>query len=257
MTVRGIAKVMVNSTLRHLGLQVRALLNDDQRRAQQSKKLTPEIVRKYFDRCSPRILQLAAGPDYRAECYRNWLNSDIANPVSNEGGVYSIYMDLNEGFPLPDDSFDYVFSQQGIEHFTYYRAVKILRECLRVLKPRGKIRIETPNLNYFIDRYRNNDRAVAPATHQFAKELDAPPTHLTSLNSIFFQFGHQYVYDIQALIDLCRQCGFADVREVEMCKTDIIPFQAAIAFNPCSNPDVFYIEHSFALEMEKSAAGSA
>lgn len=255
MSWRAVAKTVVNKTLRPVGLQVGALVSDEDRRIRQSRQLTPWIIRNYLDSCSPRILQIAAGPDYQAECYRNWLNSDITNPVGCEGGLYSIYMDLTEDFPIPDNSFDYILSQQGIEHFTYNCAAKILRECLRVLKPRGRVRIETPNLDYFIHQYRAKDRTVPAAIHQFAKELDAPPSHLTSLNSIFLQFGHKYVFDIQTLSELCRECGFAHVHEVHMRETEIAPFQAAIAFNPGSNPDPYYIECSFALEIEKPAGG--
>jgi hypothetical protein len=41
-----------------------------------------------------------------------------------------------------------------------------------------------------------------------------------------------------------------------MKKTDVAAFQAAIAFNPGSNPDPYYIECSFALEMEKPSRGA-
>jgi len=202
----------------------------------------------------PKILQIASGPDYAAECYRNWLNTDWGNPASCKEGIYSIYMDLNENFPLPSDSFDYIFSQQGIEHFTYYRGIHILGECFRVLKPGGMVRIETPNLVYFIDNYRANDKPVAKAVHEWAEELDAPPTHLTSLNMVVRHWGHLYVYDVETLTELCRACGFANVHEVEMGKTNIAPFKAAIAFNPGSNPDPWFIESSFALEMEKASS---
>ena len=62
---------------------------------------------------------------------------------------------------------------------------------------------------------------------------------------------HSYLYDVETLANLCRECGFADVREVEMGRTDIVAFQAAIAFNPGSCPDPWFIECSFALEMER------
>ena len=122
---------------------------------------------------------------------------------------------------------------------------------LSVLKPGGRLRIETPNIVYFVDNYRANDKSVAEAVHEFAREFDAPPTHLTALNAIVRHWGHLYVYDVETLVNLCRECGFAGVREVEMRRTDIVPFQAAIAFNPGNCPDPWFIECCFALEMER------
>jgi predicted SAM-dependent methyltransferase len=238
---RTTAKSIINGSLRPFGVELHALPSATQ--------VTRRTVKEYLALCDPKILQIASGPHYAAECYRNWLNSDVENPQCHERGVYSIYMDLNHNFPLPTGSFDYIFSQQGIEHFTYNRGVQILRECYRVLKPGGRVRIETPNIAYFIDNYRANDKPVAEAVHEPAREIDAPPTHLTALNMIVRHWDHLYVYDVETLANLCRECGFADVREVEMGRTDIVAFQAAIAFNPGSDP--YYMECSFALEMER------
>ena len=248
MSWRTTAKSIINGSLWPFGLELRTLPS--------AKQLTSRTVKEYLALCNPKILQIASGPDYAAECYRNWLNSDLENPPCCEEGIYSIYMDLNQDFPLPSDSFDYIFSQQGIEHFTYNRGIQILRECFRVLKPGGIVRIETPNIVYFIDNYRANDKPVAKAVHEFAKHFDSPPTHLTSLNAIVRHWGHLYLYDVETLADLCRACGFVNVHEVEMGETDVAAFQAAIAFNPGSNPDPWFIECSFALEMEKARSAA-
>ena len=214
--------------------------------------LTPRITRKYLDSCNPRILQVASGPAYNHECYQDWLNSDISNAIGwGKRGVYSIYLDLNDDFPLPSNSFDYVFSQQAIEHFSYGQGARMLRECCRILKPGGAMRIETPNIRYFIGNYLSNDKPLGPSLQLAARDMDAPPIHLTALNQIFLLWDHRYVYDIETLAELCRSCGFVNIREVNMGKTDVEPFRAAIAFNPGSDPDPYYIECSFALEMEK------
>ncbi len=250
MSWRATAKRIINGSLRPFHLELQSLPSTSD--ADQAEQLRTRIVKEYLASCNPSILQLAAGPDYAAECYRNWLNADIENPPCCDGGIYSIYMDLNHDLPLPADSFDYIFSQQGIEHFTYDRGIQILRECFRVLKPGGMVRLETPDIVYFIDSYRAANKPVAKAVHEFAKEFEAPPTHLTSLNAIVRHWGHLYLYDVDTLARVCRACGFAKVRQVEMGKTDIAAFQAAIAFNPGSNPDPWFIECSFALEMEKA-----
>jgi predicted SAM-dependent methyltransferase len=50
--------------------------------------------------------------------------------------------------------FDYVFSEHMIEHVSYAEGLLMLRECLRVLKPGGRIRIATPSLEVLLDLYK-------------------------------------------------------------------------------------------------------
>lgn len=47
--------------------------------------------------------------------------------------------------PFPDGSYDEVFSNQVIEHFGWREVEAVLVEWLRVLKPRGKLEIITPD----------------------------------------------------------------------------------------------------------------
>lgn len=59
-------------------------------------------------------------------------------------GVRCLPADLAERFPFEDASFDYVLSSEAIEHLPDQLAM--LRECARVLRPRGKLFLTTPNL---------------------------------------------------------------------------------------------------------------
>ena len=72
---------------------------------------------------------------------RGWLNSDL---FPTREGV--IYLDVTRRFPFANNTFDYVFSKHLIEHIDYDDASAMLRECYRVLKPGGRVRIATINL---------------------------------------------------------------------------------------------------------------
>lgn len=88
-------------------------------------------------------LQIGCGPNLLP----GWLNTDISLEDCKQGAVY---MNVGEPFPLPDESIDYVYSEHLFEHLTYAQAVNMLRECHRVMKPNGVMRISTPNLVFFI-----------------------------------------------------------------------------------------------------------
>lgn len=54
-----------------------------------------------------------------------------------------IQADLNEKFPLQDNSFDTIIAGDVIEHL--YNPMGFLSECKRVLRKEGKLIISTPN----------------------------------------------------------------------------------------------------------------
>jgi SAM-dependent methyltransferase len=72
--------------------------------------------------------------------------------------------DFNQGFPFKDSSFDFVLSSNNIEYLEdpYW----FVRESYRILKPKGKLLIETPNIlnlhsriaHLFVGFYRFNGR---------------------------------------------------------------------------------------------------
>ena len=81
-------------------------------------------------------------------------------------GPQFVYMDATALFPLPDASFDYIFSEHVIEHMSYADGGRMLRECLGVLKPGGRIRIATPNLVRLLGLYAarpERDAGAVPA----------------------------------------------------------------------------------------------
>jgi len=55
-----------------------------------------------------------------------------------------IYLDLNRKFPLEDEKFDFISCIEGIEHLE--DQFQFVRECHRVLRPRGILVLSTPNI---------------------------------------------------------------------------------------------------------------
>ena len=61
--------------------------------------------------------------------------------------------DLRKGIPYPDATFDVVYHSHVLEHFSKQSAPAFLRECHRVLKSRGTIRIAVPDLERIVRMY--------------------------------------------------------------------------------------------------------
>lgn len=64
------------------------------------------------------------------------------------------YLDAAKPFPYADETFDYVFSEHMIEHIPWKDGLQMLRECKRVLKGKGIVRIATPDLAVLVKVYR-------------------------------------------------------------------------------------------------------
>jgi len=70
-----------------------------------------------------------------------WENVDFA-PTNPLVRAY----DLRRGVPYPDNFFDLVYHSHLLEHFSKDEAPQFLRECFRVLKHEGILRVVVPDL---------------------------------------------------------------------------------------------------------------
>jgi predicted SAM-dependent methyltransferase len=83
------------------------------------------------------LVNLGCGSHYHPD----WINIDIA-PL----GPGVIAHDLSRGVPLADDSSDAVYHSHVLEHIRRPDVPAFLRECLRVLRPGGTLRVAVPDL---------------------------------------------------------------------------------------------------------------
>ncbi len=90
-----------------------------------------------------------------------WINIDI---VCTGPGV--VAHDLSTGIPLPDASCEVVYHSHVLEHLKRPDAQFFMRECVRVLKPGGILRVAVPDLEQICRQYLLTlDRALAKEAH--------------------------------------------------------------------------------------------
>lgn len=90
------------------------------------------------------LLNLGCGQRY----HKDWTNVDF---FSNNINVLSI--NLLKGIPFPDASFDVVYHSHLLEHIPRNNSLPFLKECSRVLKPGGIIRVVVPDLENLVKEY--------------------------------------------------------------------------------------------------------
>jgi predicted SAM-dependent methyltransferase len=95
---------------------------------------------------SKKYLNVGCGSHFVSS--EEWTNLDF---VSTSEQV--IAHNLLNGIPFPDNSFDLVYHSHVLEHFSKEDGKKLIKECFRVLKPGGVIRIAIPNLEEIAKNY--------------------------------------------------------------------------------------------------------
>lgn len=85
-----------------------------------------------------------------------------------------IAYNLLKGIPFPNDQFEVVYHSQVLEHFPKEKASDFIKECHRVLKPGGVIRVVVPDLENIVDEYKkylnenlNNPNALSEANYEW------------------------------------------------------------------------------------------
>lgn len=140
-----------------------------------------------------------------------WVNAD-SKPARPD----RLCFDATRRFPFGDDEFDLVFSEHMIEHMTFTDGAAVLRECVRVLKPNGRLRITTPDINFLIKLYTGprsplEDEYLKWASWPFE---DSPPPDEAAIfvfNRFVRAWGHLFIYDPPTLSNLMTRLGLVDI----------------------------------------------
>ena len=164
-------------------------------------------IKQYFKKNRIRKLQIGCG----ANIINGWLNTDISLYICRKG---AIYMDASKKFPLPDNSIDYIYSEHIFEHLSYEQGFNMLKECHRVLKRNGVIRLATPNYQFLIDLYLNpakeiNKQYIEWSTNLFLNKSINCQSPIYVINNFHTSWGHKIIYDYNTLSNLLTQVNFS------------------------------------------------
>jgi len=100
--------------------------------------------------CGPRILRGWINIDLTYVPYEKYMQAltDKYYPEEIRGDQSDLFaIDITRaGLPLPDNSVDVIFHEDFLEHLNQRDQITFLAETLRVLKPGGIHRVNTPNL---------------------------------------------------------------------------------------------------------------
>ena len=172
------------------------------------------LIKNYLESHQTRKLQIGSG----INILEGWLNTDLN--ATRE----TIFLDARRRFPFDDCTFDYIFSEHLIEHLEYQSGIDMLREFFRILKPRGKIRIATPDLRFLIELY--NPKKTELQERYISWTVDSFLSHsgvhqdVFVINNFFRDWGHKFIYDFKTLQDAVSRSGFINVVRYNVDESD-------------------------------------
>jgi predicted SAM-dependent methyltransferase len=176
-----------------------------------AKRKTRAAVENYTNSNTVTKLHIGAGGSF----LEGWFNIDL-EPL--EERIY--FMDASTNFPMNDRSFNYIFSEHLIEHLDLQGQIRMLQECLRILKPGGKIRIATPDLDFLMSVYKNQSADMQEyidwAAETYLKEHipflgNSVKTDVFIINNYFHSWGHQFLHNKNSLYGLLEKTGFRNI----------------------------------------------
>lgn len=131
-----------------------------------------------------------------------------------------VHADVNRGLAYPDASVAFIYGSHLIEHLSRWQALGLVRECARVLRTGGVVRIATPDLaaltHAYLGRKAGDQEARRRAADLFMQELgtfeDRCGNRAQRLSwRLFSAAPHQWLYDADSLVELLRRGGLTAV----------------------------------------------
>lgn len=129
--------------------------------------------------------------------------------LTNASWDHSIQIhDLRRPLPWTNNAVDVVYTSHTLEHMSRDDGETILRECFRVLKPSGVLRILVPDLAAHVQNYVEGQTRAEDFVEELGVLYGTGKQGWKRLTSRFIEFPHQCMYDTPSLLRVCRAIGF-------------------------------------------------
>jgi|BioPla2DNA2_1021312.scaffolds.fasta_scaffold81171_2 predicted SAM-dependent methyltransferase len=159
----------------------------------------------------PVCLHLGCG----GKRWKDFINVDLyphdaSVPDSSRSGcVADAFADIRN-LGLPDDSVDEIFTSHTFEHFTRWQGVEMLADWHRILKPKGKLVLETP------DFWRCVLWLFHPSREK--RRLGRTQFYGNQWDKIDYE-THRYVWSAGEIKETCMSAGFSRIRVTHRSET--------------------------------------
>ena len=166
------------------------------------------IFKKYNLGCGTKLYQDFLNIGYWPHLSEGMVYKDLNGTES----TFMLNHDLRNGIPAEDESLDLVYHSHMLEHLSYTDGIEFLRECFRVLRPGGIMRVLVPDLELWINAYTNNNKFFFD---QYRRDGGIDSSIYVTKAAVFMGMLHNHEhkcgYDFESLKWLVEYIGFRAV----------------------------------------------
>lgn len=147
-----------------------------------------------------------------------WQNIDIIPdlaPWAQANGYNYRVHDVKQGMPFGTAAVDLLFASHFLEHLTYAEGLAFLKECRRVIRPDGCMRLAVPDAAKLCQAYGNvnNDGTWDLSEYnEINDECEKAKTQASKLHALLYGGDHKSIYDEETLITTLSEAGFSAKR---------------------------------------------
>ena len=172
-------------------------------------------IQQYLDTHPVAKIQLGCG----GNVLEGWLNTD--GQMDGWFHPESVKLDASQPFPIPDSTFDFVYSEHMIEHIKFWQGQQMLQECFRIMKPGACIRISCPDFQFLLDLYLNPTELAQQYVEHESPDWAPYANPIFIFNNYVREWGHQFIYDKPTMTNSLLAAGFEDITEHKILESNV------------------------------------
>lgn len=141
-----------------------------------------------------------------------WINMDqhdLNDWAKGQGFIYKQH-DARKPLPFENGSVDMMYHCHFLEHLDYRAGMTFLKECGRVIKPDGVMRIILPDAAGLMAKYQKNELGMYDELNDGCAQSSAQISKLWTL----LMSGHSSMYDEETLHDTLEWAGFSQIKRM-------------------------------------------
>ncbi len=129
--------------------------------------------------------------------------------------------DVTNKIPIDDSSIEFIYTSHLVEHLKIEDFYFFIKDCYRLLKEGGILRIVTPDLKEWVKSYLNNDQELFKLHQQIMIENKGRPWSLIDheyvqlpadyFMTICHNWNHKWLFDYESISYHLKKCGFKNI----------------------------------------------
>jgi SAM-dependent methyltransferase len=131
-----------------------------------------------------------------------WINVDL-----NPAAAPDVRADLSKVLPFATASADFIYTESFLEELAIGQGKHFLRECRRILKPTGVMRVLTADLQKLARTYLQEPEWLVE-TWGITVGVPLATGNACEVVNLGLRMGGQFFYDRQTFRQVAGECGF-------------------------------------------------